>query len=271
MVRVFRSDFVLDFVVVDDALFIRIDEEHLARFQAAFVKDVFWRDMDDADFGTYDDPVVAGDIIPGRTKPIAVEHAADDRAVAEADSSWTIPLFKHEVMVAVEIALFVAHERVPFPWFRNHHHHGVRQGVPGHVQVFQAVVEHRRVAARIVDDREYFFHIREEIRFRLPFTGVEPVDVALDSIDFPVVDDIAVRMGPGPAGEGIGTETGMDKGHGGDEIQVRQVKEEVAQLHGRQHAFVDDGLRRQAGDVEVRAVLLAFRDNGFFSQFADDI
>ena len=112
-----------------------------------------------------------------------------------------------------------------------------------HVQVFQAVVEHGRVAARIVDDGEDFFHVREEVRFRFAFTGVEPVDVALDGVDFPVVDDVTVRMGPGPAGEGIGTETGMDEGHGRDEIQVRQVEEEVAQLHGRQHAFIDDGLR----------------------------
>ena len=174
-------------------------------------------------------------------------------------------------MIAVEIALFVAHERIPFPRFRNHHHHGMGQGMACHVQVFQAVVEHGRVAARIVDDGEDFFHVREEVRFRFAFTGVEPVDVALDGVDFPVVDDVTVRMGPGPAGEGIGTETGMDEGHGRDEIQVRQVEEEVAQLHGRQHALIDDGLRRQAGDVEVRAVLLAFRDDGFFCQLADDV
>ena len=271
MVGVFRGDFMLDFVVVDDALFIRIDEEHLARFQAAFIEDVFRRDVDDADFGTYDDPVVAGDIVAGRAQAVAVEHAADDRAVAEADSCRAVPLFEHEVMVAVEITFFIAHEGIPFPRFRNHHHHGVGQGVACHVQVFQAVVEHGRVAARIVDDGEDFFHIREEVRFRLAFTGVEPVDIALDSVDFPIVDDITVRMGPGPAGEGIGTETGMDEGHGCDEVQVRQVEEEVAQLHGRQHALVDDGLRRQAGDVEVRAVFLAFRDDGFFGQFADDV
>ena len=107
MVGVFRGDFMLDFVVVDDALFIRIDEEHLARFQAAFIEDVFRRDVDDADFGTYDDPVVAGDIVAGRAQAVAVEHAADDRAVAEADSCRAVPLFEHEVMVAVEITFFM--------------------------------------------------------------------------------------------------------------------------------------------------------------------
>ena len=174
-------------------------------------------------------------------------------------------------MVFIESAFFFAHQGIPFPRFRDHHHHRVGQGMTCHIKVFQAVVEHGRVAARVVDDGEDLFQIREEGRFRLAFTGVEPVDVALDGVDFAVVDDVAVRMGPGPAREGIRTEAGVDKGHGGDEIQVRQVQEEVAQLHGRQHAFIDDGLRRQAGDVEVRAVLLAFRDDGFFCQLADDV
>ena len=96
-------------------------------------------------------------------------------------------------MVAVEVAFFGAHQGVPFPWFRNHHHHGMGQRMAGHVEVFQAVVEHGRIAARVVDDGKYLFQIREEVRFRFAFPGIEPVDIALNGIDFPVVDDIAVR------------------------------------------------------------------------------
>ena len=86
-IRMFGSDFVLYFVVADDALFFRIDEEHLTRFEAPFIKDVFGWDSDNADFRTDDDPVVAGNIVAPRPQAISVEHAADDRAVAEADAA----------------------------------------------------------------------------------------------------------------------------------------------------------------------------------------
>ena len=90
-----------------------------------------------------------------------------------------------------------------------------------HVQIFQTVVKHGRITARCIDDREYFFHIGEKLGFRLAFTGIQPVDVALNRIDFAIVYDIAVRMRPGPAGEGIRTEPGMHECHGCCKIEVR--------------------------------------------------
>ena len=174
-------------------------------------------------------------------------------------------------MITVEIPLFFAHEGGPLPRFGNHHHHGVGQGMACHVQIFQTVVEHGRVTARGIDDREYLFHIGEEFRFRLAFAGVEPVDIALDRIDFAVVDDIAVRMGPGPAGEGIGAEPRVDEGHRRRDVQVGQVEVEMAELDRRQHALVYDCPRRQAGDVEIGTLFLADGDDGLFGQLADDI
>ena len=66
VVRVFRCDLPFDFVVVDDALFLRVDEEHLARFQPALVEDFVGRNVDDADFRAGDDPVVPRDVVAGR-------------------------------------------------------------------------------------------------------------------------------------------------------------------------------------------------------------
>ena len=59
------------------------------------------------------------------------------------------------------------------------------QRMAGHVEVFQAAVEHGRIAARVVDDGKYLFQIREEVRFRFAFPGIEPVDIALNGIDLP--------------------------------------------------------------------------------------
>ena len=145
------------------------------------------------------------------------------------------------------------------------------QGVPCHVQVFQTVVEHGRIAAAVIDDGKDFFQVREITGSGFAFPGIEPVYIPLDGIDFPVVDDIAVRMGPGPAGEGIGAETGMDECHGCRKIQVGQVQIKMAQLDRGQHAFIDNRPRRQTGDVEIGALFLAGRDDLLFCHLADDI
>jgi hypothetical protein len=58
--------------------------------------------------------------------------------------------------------LLVAHALVVATTARDHHHHGVRQRAPGQHQEFQAVVEHGRVAAVLVDDRQHFFEVVAE-------------------------------------------------------------------------------------------------------------
>ena len=131
----------LDFVVVDDALFIRIDEEHLARFQAAFIEDVFRRDVDDADFGTYDDPVVAGDIIAGRTQAVAVEHASSVAPVAEEQGGRPVPRFHQDGVVLIESLQVFADGVLVVEGLRHQHGHGVGQAQAGHDEKLQYVVQ----------------------------------------------------------------------------------------------------------------------------------
>ena len=141
----------------------------------------------------------------------------------------------------------------------------------GHAQVFQAIIEHGRVTAAVVDDGKYLGQVGIQCRLGLAFPGVEPIDIALNRIDFPVVDDVAVRMGPGPAGEGVRTETGMDESHGRCKIEVREIEIKVPQLDGGQHALIDDGPGREAGNIEIRALFLAGRNDFLFCQLADDV
>ena len=80
-----------------------------------------------------------------------------------------------------------------------------------HVEVFQAVIKHGRVTAAGIDDGEYLFQIRKIRRCRIALPSVEPVYIALDGIDFAIVDDVTVWMGSSPAGKGIRAEAGMDE------------------------------------------------------------
>ena len=143
--------------------------------------------------------------------------------------------------------------------------------MPGHHQVFQAVVEHGGIAAGVIHHREHLFHIREERGLGLAFPGVQPVDVAPDGIDLPVMYDITVGMGPGPAGERVGAETGMDQRHGSSKIKVGQVQVKMPQLQGSEHPFIHDGAGRQAGNIKGRAHHLALGDDFLFRHLADNI
>ena len=82
-IRKFRGNLLFDFFVVDDALLLRIDEEHLPRLKTAFVENLFRRNRESPHFRTGNDPVIAGDVVPGRAQAVAVEHAACIASVAE--------------------------------------------------------------------------------------------------------------------------------------------------------------------------------------------
>ena len=55
------------------------------------------------------------------------------------------------------------------------------------------------------------------------FPGEHPVGVAPDGVDLAVVDDVAVGVGPLPAGVGVGGEAGVDDGDGRDGPLVQEV------------------------------------------------
>ena len=103
-------------------------------------------------------------------------------------------------------------------------------------------------------------------------TGVHPVDVSAEGVDFAIVDDVAVGMGPFPAGEGIGAEPRVDHGQSCLNGRVGQLRIILLQLLRHQHSFINNGFVREAGEVERFAThnLLRVAD-GLFSQFANDV
>ena len=140
------------------------------------------------------------------------------------------------------------------PRLGDHHHHRVTEGAAREVQELEAVVELRRVAAVLLDDGEELFEIvAEQPRAEHRLARVHPVLVAAEGVDLAVVDQVAVRVRPLPAREGVGAEAGMDEDDGRFEERIRQVGEIVLDLAGGQHPLVDDGAAGNALEVEVLA------------------
>ena len=202
-----RRELALDLVVRDDAALRGVDQEDPARMQALLDQDVLGRDVEHADLGRHDDEVVLGDVVARRPQPVAVEDRADHRAVGERDRRRTVPRLHQRRVVLVERLQLRPHALVAGPRLRDHHQDGVRQRSPGHHQELEHVVEGRRVAAALADDRQDLLQIvAEQIRAQQPFARAHPVDVAAQRVDLAVVRDVAVGVRQRPRRERVGAE-----------------------------------------------------------------
>ena len=147
----------------------------------------------------------------------------------------------------------MVHGGVVLPRLGDHHEHGVGQGAPAEVQQLEHLVEAGRVARARGADRVDAVEVPLDERGREQrLAGPHPVAVAGQRVDLAVVGQVAVRVGQGPAGEGVGREARVHQGQPGLEQRVAQVGEELAQLLGGQHALVDQRPGRERGEVERR-------------------
>ena len=241
----------LDLLVLDQAALGRVDQEHAAGLEAALAHDPFGGDVEDADLAGQDDQAVVGDPVSSRAQAVAVEDGPDHGAVGEGDGGRPVPGLHERGVVAVEGPTGLVHGGVVLPGLGDHHEDGVGQRAPAQVQQLEHLVEGGRVARPRRADRVEARQVpvdqggREE-----GLSGPHPVAVAGQGVDLPVVGQVAVRVGQGPAREGVGREAGVDQGQARLEAGVAQVGEERAQLLGREHALVDEGAGGQGREVE---------------------
>ncbi len=196
--RLGGGELCLDLVVLDDSALRRVDQEHLARAQAALAHDPVGREVEHADLaGEYHEAVV-GDEEPSRTQPVPVERRADECAVGEDEGGRAVPrLHEHRVELVegparrVDVGLIL-------PGLRNHHHDRVRKRPAAERQQFDHLVEGGRVARALAHDREERAEVAEQVGFQLALPGAHPVAVALHGVDLAVVRDHAERLGQRP-------------------------------------------------------------------------
>ncbi len=262
----------LDLGVVDDAALFQVDQEHLAGLQAPLLDDAVFGDRERAGFRGQDDHVVIGDQVAGRAQAVAVQRGADLAAVGERDRGGAVPGLHHGCVVFVESAAAFVHLRMLFPGFRDHHHHGVGQRVARIHQQFQAVVERCGVRLAFVDDGIQLLQVlAQHGRLHHAFAGAQPVEVALDRVDFAVVRNHAVRVGQRPGREGVGREALVDQRQRRHRARVGQVAVVAADLVGQQQALVDHGAHRGRGHEIFLAVRQVHVLDGVACGLADDV
>gem|GEM_PF-6846870 len=244
-----------DFLVVDDAAFLQVDQEHLARPQAPLGDDPFFRNVrQDADLRRHHAKVVVGYHIAGRAQAVPVQGRADLAAVGEGDGGGAVPGFHQGGVIFVKSAPVRTHQRIVRPGFRNHHHHRVGKRIAARHQKFERVVESRGVRNVVADQRPELLQIRAQtFGTHVVAAGVHPIHVAAERVDFAVVAQVAERLRQGPTREGVGGEPLMRHGNGGFHALVRQILEIDRQIGPQDHALVADGPGGERNHIEVVA------------------
>ena len=103
---------------------------------------MLFRDVQHADLGGENQPMVIRQIIPGRAKPVSVQNCSDEYTIGKQNRRWPIPGFHHCGIIAVHVSPFAGDRFVVLPWLRDCHHHCQRKVDSVHYQKFDRIVQH---------------------------------------------------------------------------------------------------------------------------------
>jgi hypothetical protein len=271
-VRLGEGELVLQFLVVDDAALLQVDQEHLAGLQAPLLDDARLGDRQHARLAGHHHQVVVGDDVARGAQTVAVERGTDLLAVGEHHRRRAVPRLQHRGVVLVKGAAAYVHPLVLLPGLRDHHHRGVGERIARHRQQLERVVEGGGVALVLEADRVQLLQVRtQNRRLHHALARAHPVEVALDGVDLAVVGDHAVRVCERPLGEGVGREALVHERHRAHHPLVGQILVVHANLVGQQQALVDHGAAAHAGHVVLAAVRQVQLLDGGRRGLADDV
>ncbi len=199
-VRMLGGQFAFDLVVVDDAAFFKVDQQHLARLQPPLAGDLLLRDRQYPSLRRHDQVIVVGDDVARRPQPVAVERGADLAAVGEGDRRRPVPRLHQRGVVFVECAPLRIHQRVARPCLWDQHHHRMGERIAAaDDEKLERIVDAGGVRLSRPDQRHHFREIAAEQlrRHRLPARR-HPIDVAAHRVDLAVMADEPVRVSEPP-------------------------------------------------------------------------
>ena len=201
-VRMLSGNFGFDLIVVNDPALFGVDQENPAGLQPTLRQDTLWGDIEYANFRRHNHQVVLGHVVARWAQAIAVQHGTDLDSVSKADGGGSVPGFHQAAVELVERLLLRAHTFVIGPRLWDHHHHGMREGTAAKDKKLETVVEHRRVAALGIDNRQHLRQVlAKQFRSELCLACTHPVDISAQCIDLTVVSDHAIGMRSLPAWE----------------------------------------------------------------------
>ena len=132
----------LDFLVFDQTLLYRIDQQHTARLKAGFLYDIRGGQIQNANFGGENQIIIPRLIPAAGAKTVAVEYRTNAVSVRKDNGGRPVPGFQHSGIILIKVLFCLAHPAVIGPWFRDGHHDSLGKLDPVHHEKLQGVVQH---------------------------------------------------------------------------------------------------------------------------------
>jgi len=157
------------------------------------------------------------------------------------------------------------------PRLRNQHQHGVRQRTAGVIEQFDRVVQDRRVAGTLRENRKQPLQAgAEQFGPEQSLPRSHPVQVAAQRIDLAVVADKAERLGQRPRRECVGAVALVHERKSRGHPRITQFRVEVRHPERAHQPFVDEGSGRTARQIERAVAGQSVAPDRVFRHFARD-
>ncbi len=256
-VRLSGSIGFLQTVILYDPALHGIHQQHFPRMETLFFHNFRRVDLQHSHFGGQDQLIIVCNIIPGGTQAIPIQHRPHHIAVGKDNRGRPVPWLHHGCIILVKIFFLLTHGAVIRPGLRNGDHHRQRQIHTAHHKKFQRIVQHGRIRSGSVDGRKHLVELSQKrLRFHIFFSGQHLVRIAPYGIDFPVVHNQAIGMGPLPAGIRIGGKAGMYHRNGRIIVPALEIPEKSPELTHQKHPLVDNGPAGQGNHISIVCGLL---------------
>ncbi len=250
------ADFLLQLFIADDAALLQIHDKHFARLQSPFLNHMGRVHGQHTAFAGHDNPVIIGNTITGRAQAVAVKRGADYFSIAEADGCRPVPWLHDGSMEFIKSFFPKIHLVITIPCFGYQHHHHMRQAAAGHGQQFNHVVEAGRVALSFHHDGQQHLHFffGKIGRCESMLSRLQPVQVALQRIDFSIVCNIAEGLCQPPRWKCVGGKAAVHQAEGTHHSFIAQVGKIAAHLQAGELPFVHNRFVRKRSDVKADGI-----------------
>ena len=141
LIRPRRSELGFDLPITNDAPLVGVHEEHPPRLQPPLLHHFRLRHFHHPHFRCHDHQPFTSHPIAAGAQAVAIQHCAYHLAVGEGDGGRAVPRLHQRSVIAIERFEVGGHGFVILPRLRDHHQHGLLEGIAAQMQKLQAFVK----------------------------------------------------------------------------------------------------------------------------------
>ena len=246
----------LDLVIPHHGAPCGVHHQHLPRPQPSLLEDALGSDVEHAGLRGHHDQIIFCAHEASGAQAVAIQRRADRNPIRKRQGGRPIPRFGQTGVVFVEPPHRLVEPVLRFPGCGHQHGQDVGEAAAGYRQQLNDVVQHRAVAAALLDHRlQHPQTVAPDGGAEFRVSRLHPVHVAAQRVDLAVVGKKAEWLGEAPARERVGAVPLMEDGQRRLVDGIGEIAIETRQPRRREQCLVDDRAPRARRDVQGEAGL----------------